>query len=174
MQKEKRRLLDERHKSQVKASTRQKQDTFHSRLPDRRNADDDVSESSATLQGSTRESQKVLLPALLPDEILNAVSSDRISSPPPGVDDFRHRKPQKLRFLESVDKSPKDIHHDDVTIRVIGDSLAQKKGGVALPPKISKGGRNVKQAWLAGRQRSKTPAGLKRMRGGTSAFVRSR
>jgi U3 small nucleolar RNA-associated protein 16 len=174
MQKEKRRLLDEKHKSQAKVSGRQKQDASYSRPSDVRNADDEVSESSATLQGSTRLSQKPILPALLPDEILNAEPSDRIPSPPLGIDDFRRPKPQKLRFLESVDKSPKDLHVDGVTIRVIGDSSAQKKSGVALPPKISKGGRNVKQAWMAGRQRPKTPAGLKRTTGGTTSFVRSR
>lgn len=173
MQKEKRRFRDEMHKSQAKTSGQQKHDAFFGGLSDRQNTDY-VSESSATFQGSIRMAQKPVLPALLPDDILNAEPSDRFLTLSSGIDDSQRQRPHKLRFIENADKPPKDIYRDGVMIRVIGDSSVKKKSGAALPPKISKSSHNLKQAWMAGRQWAKAPAGLRRTTSGPTSFVHRR
>jgi U3 small nucleolar RNA-associated protein 16 len=171
LQKEKRRLQDEKQKAQAKASAEakakteklQKPQSFDSRLI----SDDDlVSESTVTLQGSVvREPGRRVLPALLPDEILNAEPIHRLPSPPPEEQQKTNTKQHKF-FKE--DRPAKDIRRGDVTIRV----LESKKE--MLPPKSSAVGRHVKAAWQSGqRGRNGTaPGGLKRVGGGSKGFVR--
>lgn len=171
MQKEKRRLQDEKQKAQAKASAAakakaenfQKPSSFESKLI----SDDDlVSESTATLQGSVvRESGRRVLPALLPDEILNAEPIHRLPSPPPEEQPKTNTKQHK--FFEE-DKPAKDIRRGDVTIRV----MESKKE--MLPPKSSTVGRHVKAAWQAGKRGRNGTAtgGIKRVGGGSKGFVR--
>lgn len=170
MQKEKRRLQDEKQKAQAKAAAAkakaekpQKPQSFDSKLI---SDDDIVSESTATLQGSVvREPGRRVLPALLPDEILNAEPIHRLPSPPPEEQQKTSTKQHKF-FKE--DRPAKDIRRGDVTIRV----LENKKE--MLPPKNSAVGRHVKAAWQAGqRGRNGTaPGGLKRVGGASKGFVR--
>ncbi|QGA19638.1 hypothetical protein EYB26_007327 [Talaromyces marneffei] len=170
LQKEKRRLQDEKQKAQAKAAAAkakaekpQKPQSFDSKLI---SDDDIVSESTATLQGSVvREPGRRVLPALLPDEILNAEPIHRLPSPPPEEQQKTSTKQHKF-FKE--DRPAKDIRRGDVTIRV----LENKKE--MLPPKNSAVGRHVKAAWQAGqRGRNGTaPGGLKRVGGASKGFVR--
>ncbi|KAJ9300833.1 hypothetical protein DTO271G3_1997 [Paecilomyces variotii] len=169
LKKEKRRQLDELHKTQAKSASKKKDTVNGARKADYQ---DDVSESTATLQGSvTQDSRRPALPALLPDEILNAAPDVRPPTPPPEDAVPEHKKPSKLRFLDKVEKAPKDIKRGGTTVRV----LDGRKSTAVLPPKVSKAGRNVKEGWLTGKRANVAQInGLRRTTGGTSSFVRSR
>lgn len=167
MQKEKRRLQDEKNKSQAKISIKSKPEKVQQTqsVDSKPISDDDlVSESTATLQGSVvKESRRRLLPALLPDEILNAELVDTLPLPP---FEEKRKDTRQHKFFKDVEKPAKDLHTGNLTIRV----LENRKD--MLPPKSSKAGRNLKAAWISG-QRSRTgPAGLKRVGGGPKSFVR--
>lgn len=154
-------MQDEKNKSQAKISTKSKVE----KVQKAQSSDDDlISESTATLQGSVvKDSGRRMLPALLPNDILNAEPVHRLPSPPP---EEQRKDTRRHKFFQDVEKPAKDLHRGDVTIRV----LENKKD--MLPPKSSKAGRNLKAAWMAG-QRSRTgPSGLKRVGGGPKSFVR--
>jgi U3 small nucleolar RNA-associated protein 16 len=167
LKKEKRRQLDEKNKSQAKATGKAQLERPTSTNPmEVKLQDDDISESTATLQGSiSRDTGRLVLPALLPDEILNAEPADRLPSPEAQRQDSKRHK-----FFKDVEKPPKDLHRGGVTIRV----LDNKAGGNYLQPKVSKTGRRVREAWMAGRRNKTNPGGLKRVAGGQTSFVRSR
>lgn len=169
LRKEKRKQADERRKLQAKLANR-KLDAGVVPHP----GDDLVSESTETLQGSTtHDSRRHALPALLPDEILNAAPAARPPTPP-ADEDSRTRKPNKLKFLDKVDKPPKDLNMGDVTIRVLDEPSSRKKSKPALPPKISKVGRNSRENWLKSHRSTARVNGLRRTTGGaaSSGFVR--
>lgn len=160
MKKEKRRKLDERRKSQAKPKAKETAPS------------DDLSESTATLQGSnTQDAGRSALPALLPDDILNAEPALRLPSPPAGDTAVRN-KPNKLRFLDKTEKAPKDVQVGDVTIRVLDAPSVKKTSKPALPPKASKSSRNVKDNWLKRQRSTGHVNGLRRTAGGPSGFVR--
>ncbi|KAL1883679.1 hypothetical protein Plec18167_002686 [Paecilomyces lecythidis] len=169
LKKEKRRQLDELHKTQAKSASKKKDIVNGARKADYQ---DDISESTATLQGSViQDSRRPALPALLPDEILNAAPDVRPPTPPPEDVAPEQKKPNKLRFLDKVEKAPKDIRRGGTAVRV----LDGKKSTAVLPPKISKAGRNVREGWLTGKRASVAQVnGLRRTTGGSSGFVRSR
>ncbi|KAJ5702973.1 hypothetical protein N7488_010521 [Penicillium malachiteum] len=162
MKKEKRRKLDERRKLQAK-----------SRPKETTSSDDLLSESTATLQGSnTQDVRRSALPALLPDDILNAEPVLRPPTPP-AEDAFMPKKSNKLRFLEKSEKAPKDVQAGDVTIRVLDAPSSKKsKSNPTLAPKASKAGRNVKENWLKRQRSTGSVNGLRRTAGGSSGFVR--
>ncbi|KAJ5907728.1 hypothetical protein N7495_000410 [Penicillium taxi] len=163
LMKEKRRKLDERRKLQAK-STKKDVPVI---------SDDLLSVSTATLQGSsTQETRRRALPALLPDDILNAEPAARPLTPP--VDDpfATSKKSTKLLFLEKSDKAPKDVQVGDVTIRVLDASSKKQNSKPVLAPKASKSGKNVKDTWLKGQRSTGHVNGLRRTAGGTSGFVR--
>lgn len=160
--KEKRRKLDEQRKQQAKSKAKE---PTHS--------DDLLSESTATLQGSnTQDARRSALPALLPDDILNAEPVIRPPTPP-AEDTFAQRKPNKLRFLEKTEKAPKDVQAGDVTIRVLDAPSTKKKAKKpVLAPKASKAGKNVRDNWLKREKSTGFVNGLRRKAGGPSGFVR--
>jgi len=166
VKKEKRRKLDERRKLQAKSTTK----TSEISAP----ADDILSESTTTLQGSTtHDVRRRALPALLPDEILNAVPVNRPPTPPADGLVGERKKPNKLRFLDKTDKAPKDVQVGDVAIRVLdAPSAKQKNSQPSLAPKISKAGRNIKDNWLKNPRSTGKVNGLRRTAGGPSGFVR--
>ncbi|KAE8350108.1 U3 snoRNA associated-domain-containing protein [Aspergillus coremiiformis] len=158
----KRRQLDELRKSQAKVSKKKDKPV-----------DDLLSESTDTLQGSsTQDARRSALPALLPDDILNAAPVTRPPTPPAEGLKVTQKKPTKLRFLEKSEKRPKDVKMGDVTIRVLAD-ISQKKAKTALPPRASKTGRNSRQIWLDRSRSTGHVNGLRRTAGGTSGFVRN-
>ncbi|KAF9893740.1 hypothetical protein FE257_009910 [Aspergillus nanangensis] len=163
VKREKRKKLDEVRKAQAKAM--KKKENL---------AEDMQSESTVTLQGSiTQDARRAALPALLPDEILNATPVARPPTPPAEGMDILHRKPNKLKFLDKTEKRTKDVHMGDVTIRVLDDNVSyKKKSKVTLPPKASKTGVNSKQNWLNKARSTGQINGLRRTTGGSSGFVR--
>jgi len=166
LRKEKRKLQDERNKAQAKASKKAKvEQTPETQSSETIPQDDDlVSESTATIQGSVvRDSGRMVLPALLPDEILNAEPVYRAPSPVSGQP---RQSTKKHKFFDDVKKPAKDIRHGDVTIRVLENDKRM------LPPKSSKAGQNLKAAWMAGRRNKSGPSGLKRVSGGPKSFIR--
>jgi U3 small nucleolar RNA-associated protein 16 len=164
LRKEKRKQLDELRKQQAK----QKEVT--KLAPG--SADDQLSESTETLRGSTtQDARRSALPALLPDEILNAAPVARPPTPPLEELNISHKKPNKLKFLDATEKRPKDVKLGDVTIRVL-DENPTKKAKTILPPKASKTGQNAKQNWLNRARSTATVNGLRRTAGGPSGFVR--
>ncbi|GFF40734.1 sporulation protein RMD1 [Aspergillus lentulus] len=164
LRKEKRKQLDELRKQQAK----QKEVTKLAAG----SADDQLSESTETLRGSTtQDARRSALPALLPDEILNAAPVARPPTPPLEELNISHKKPNKLKFLDATEKRPKDVKLGDVTIRVL-DENPTKKDKTTLPPKASKTGRNAKQNWLNRARSTATVNGLRRTAGGPSGFVR--
>lgn len=134
---------------------------------------DDESESTATLQGSTtQDARRPGLPALLPDDILNAAPSTRPPTPPADEAAPVQKKPNKLKFLDKVEKRPKDVKMDEMTIRVLDEGPSRKKAKTILPPKSSKSGRNARDNWLKNARSTAQVNGLRRTTGGSSGFVR--
>lgn len=132
-----------------------------------------TSESTATLQGqTTQDARRAALPALLPDDILNAEPAIRAPTPP--FEDLFSipKKSNKLRFLEKTDKIPKDINVGDVSIRVLDAPSSRKSSKPALPPRVSKVGRNVKSSLLQKTRNTARGNGLQKKSGGPSGFVR--
>ncbi|KAJ5923918.1 hypothetical protein N7466_008105 [Penicillium verhagenii] len=161
LKKDKRRKLDERRKLQAKSKAKEAPPS-----------DDLLSESTATLQGSnTQDARRSALPALLPDDILNAEPVARALTPPT-EESFAPKKPTKLRFLEKTEKAPKDVQVGDVTIRVLDAPSVKRKASTSLAPKSSKAARNVKDAWLKGKRSVGHVNGLRRTAGGSTGFVR--
>ncbi|KAL3469614.1 hypothetical protein BJX99DRAFT_251864 [Aspergillus californicus] len=175
LKREKRRQLDEARKQQAKASGKRKEAPVSQTVPGAGTpAEDLLSESSATLQGSiTQDLRRPTLPALLPDDILNAVPEIRPPTPPPETQDFSQKKPTKLRFLEKKEKAPKDVRMGEVAIRVLGGDSKRKQPSTALPPKASKTGRGAKEAWLK-QSRSTGHVNGMRMASSSKGFVRNR
>ncbi|KAL4943514.1 U3 snoRNA associated-domain-containing protein [Aspergillus oleicola] len=173
---EKRRQLDEARKQQAKASGKRKEVPATQAAPGAGTpADDLVSESSETLQGSyTQDGRRTTLPALLPDDVLNAVPETRPPTPPPDTEAFAQKKPTKLRFLEKKEKAPKDVRMGDVAIRVLDSESSRKQPSTALPPKASKTGRGAKEAWLKQARSTGHVNGMRIVSSGSKAksFVR--
>lgn len=165
LKKEKRRKLDESRKLQAKSKPKE------IKAP----SEDLLSESTTTLQGeNTEDARRRALPALLPDDILNAEPVARPPTPP-AEDNFGFaipKKSNKLRFLEKSEKAPKDVQVGDVTIRVLDAPSTKQSSKPALPPKASKSGRGLKEGWLKQQKSTATVNGLRRTAGGTSGFRR--
>ncbi|CAG8189824.1 unnamed protein product [Penicillium olsonii] len=156
---EKRRKLDERRKQQAKAKE----------VP----VDDMMSESTTTLQGeTTQDARRAALPALLPDDILNAEPVIRPPTPP--LEDLfaMPKKSNKLRFLDKTDKIPKDVNMGDVNIRVLDAPSSRKSSKPAPPPRVSKVGRNVKSSLLQKTRNTARSNGLQKKASGPGGFVR--
>lgn len=161
MKRDKRKQLDDLRKLQAKSANK------------KREAEDQLSESTETLQGTTTESaRRSALPALLPDDILNAAPDVRPPTPPAEEMEIVRPKPTKLRFLEKKEKAPKDLQMGDVTIRVLDRDVSRKKSKTALPPKSSKSSQNARQAWLSAARSTAKVNGMRRTAGGSSGFVR--
>ncbi|PYH91359.1 hypothetical protein BO71DRAFT_385814 [Aspergillus ellipticus CBS 707.79] len=159
LKRDKRKQLDDLRKSQAKLTKKKEADL--------------LSESTETLQGTTtQEARRSALPALLPDDILNAAPDVRPPTPPAEERNFMHKKPNKLRFLDKKEKAPKDVRMGDVTIRVLDDTVSKKQNKPALPPKASKTGRSAKQNWLNKSRSTGSLNGLRRTAGASSGFVR--
>ncbi|KAL6237330.1 hypothetical protein BDW75DRAFT_238462 [Aspergillus navahoensis] len=171
---EKRRQLDEARKQQAKTSTKRKEVSTSQGAPGAGTpAEDMLSESSATLQGSfTQDVRRSTLPPLLPDDILNAVPDVRPPTPPPETEVFSQRKPAKLRFLEKKEKAPKDVRMGDVAIRVLDSESSRKQPNAVLAPKASKTGRSAKEAWLKQARSTGHVNGMRLVTSGKKGFVR--
>ncbi|KAK2799165.1 hypothetical protein FQN50_008554 [Emmonsiellopsis sp. PD_5] len=176
LHKEKRRERDQRLKSQAAS----KPPVLTKVIPDTLPKPDEIrSESSTTLQGSTttREpnfSSLRSLPTLLPDEILNAEPSVRPPTPPyesePSV---LGKLSQKRKFLDRVEKKPKDIRVGGGTaIRVLDSPHNNGLGASKLPPKASKASRKVRENWMASNRNLASGGSLRRTTGGSSGFLR--
>lgn len=164
MRREKRRKLDERRKLQAKTS-KSKDISAPS--------DDLLSESTTTLQGSvTQDARRRALPALLPDDILNAEPVVRPPTPPAEDTFAAPKKSSKLRFLDKTEKAPKDIIAGDVTIRVLDAPSTKHNSKPRLAPKASRSGRNVRENWLNRDKSTARVNGLRKTTGGASGFVR--
>ncbi|GKZ62529.1 hypothetical protein AnigIFM49718_009948 [Aspergillus niger] len=162
LKRDKRKQLDELRKSQAKLAKKKEA-----------KAEDLLSESTETLQGTTtQDARRSALPALLPDDILNAAPDVRPPTPPAEERTIMQKKPNKLRFLDKKEKPPKDARVGDVTIRVLDDGVSKKPSKTVLPPKASKTGRNAKQNWLNKSRNTGALNGLRRTTGGSSGFVR--
>lgn len=161
--------MDENRKLQAKLATKKLETGPVSNPPGFGTPGDDlVSESTVTLQGSTtQDSRRPALPALLPDEILNAAPA---ASPPTPAEEAGSgaTKPSKLRFLDKMEKPPKDVNMGDVTIRVLDEPPSQKRAKPSLPPKASKVGRNSRENWLKSNSSTARVNGLRRTAGGTA------
>lgn len=162
LKRDKRKQLDELRKSQAKLAKKKEA-----------KAEDLLSESTETLQGTTtQDARRSALPALLPDDILNAAPDVRPPTPPAEERSIMQKKPNKLRFLDKKEKPPKDARVGDVTIRVLDDGVSKNPSKTVLPPKASKTGRNAKQNWLNKSRNTGALNGLRRTTGGSSGFVR--
>ncbi|KAF3393835.1 CTD kinase subunit gamma [Penicillium rolfsii] len=165
LKREKRRKLDETRKLQAKSKP--KEITAPS--------EDIHSESTTTVQGdNTEDARRRALPALLPDDILNAEPVARPPTPPL-EDKFGFaipKKSNKLRFLEKTEKPPKDVQVGDVTIRVLDAPSTRQSSKAALPPKASKHGRGLKEGWLKQQKSTAHVNGLRRTAGSSSGFKR--
>ncbi|KAK2756749.1 hypothetical protein FQN54_005195 [Arachnomyces sp. PD_36] len=171
LQREKRKERDQRLKSQAvskKSKELPNPRKAHARAPEH---DDMMSESTATLQDLGFKDSHLLagqLPALLPDEILNAEPVARLPTPVSENDRTKPRISQKRKFLDEEQKPPKDVRRGGTTIRVLDGSSGKAN---ALAPKVSKPGKHVREQWLSGNRGGVGPSGLRRAGGGSKGFV---
>ncbi|KMP05510.1 hypothetical protein CIRG_05191 [Coccidioides immitis RMSCC 2394] len=186
MKKEKRREHEKRLKLQAKFKPAPVEFATPSKPLPASKQEEILSESSATLQGSEVKAQSssfllTSLPKFLPDEILLAEPPVRPPTPPRDVEKpSMALKPSgnKLRFLDTVEKKPKDVRLGAMSIRVLEDSHSAAGGKTdlhnSLPPKASKKGRTIRESWMAGNRRgvSAVHGGLRRTTGGPSGFLR--
>lgn len=106
------------------------------------------------------------IPALLPDSLLSALPDQRAPTPPPetyGKTEEQLRKEKlnrHIKFLERVDKGPKDIKKGKLSVAVLGQ---HKK---ALPPKVNRDSKNLRESWLKGRS-------VEKKKGGKPNFMKS-
>ncbi|KAK2819978.1 hypothetical protein FQN49_007842 [Arthroderma sp. PD_2] len=136
--------------------------------------DEQRSESSMTLSAGTRDSKLSLsapLPALLPDEILNAEPSTR-----PLITAFEVERlkktgnPRHIRLTDANDKPPRELKVGSTAIRVLGDSGSGFNA--ALPPKSSNVSKRVRENWVGGKRKRGATGALRHTTGGPSSFVR--
>jgi U3 small nucleolar RNA-associated protein 16 len=171
LKKEKRKERDQRLKSQA-VSKKSKElpngGKSQTRGPEQ---DDMMSESTATLQDLGFKDPRLLgsLPALLPDEILNAEPVARLPTPVSENDKSKPRISQKRKFLDEEQKPPKDVRRGGTTIRVLDGSSGTKN---ALAPTVSKAGKHVRENWMSGNRSGMNTTGLRRTTGGSKGFVR--
>lgn len=131
-----------------------------------------MSESTATLQDSGFKDlglQGGSLPALLPDEILNAEPTVRLPTPVSENDKSKPRISNKRKFLDEEQKPPKDMRRGGTTIRVL-DGTSGKTNSLA--PRASKAGKHVRESWLSGSRKGANPSGLRKTTGASKGFVR--
>ncbi|EON64410.1 hypothetical protein W97_03641 [Coniosporium apollinis CBS 100218] len=87
------------------------------------------------------------LPALLPEELLAAAPEVRPPTPPPpAAAQAVARKAKHHRFLDADERPPKDVKRGPVSVRVL------QQTNRLLAPKASANSRNLREAWLKGRQ----------------------
>ncbi|KAL1955866.1 hypothetical protein VTO42DRAFT_8024 [Malbranchea cinnamomea] len=183
MKKEKRREHEKRLQSQAAASKPRRMSPPAVPLSQiqKPKHDEIMSESSATLQGSDVKPSspsvfKSSLPLLLPDEILNAEPTTRPPTPPrERQKSMTKTTSNKIRFLDAVQKPPKDIRIGNTSVRVLdGTTQFNSRTGAnnRLAPKASKASKSVKESWMAGHWNRNVSSGLRRTTGGTSGFVR--
>lgn len=122
----------------------------------------DTPTPSANAQAPHKAKQP--LPALLPDHILAEEPPIRplIPLPPSTGKIFT---PSKKRFLDLKQKPPKDIKKGRVNIRIL------QEGSGILPPKASRQGKALREAWLMGRRGKGSLVERRKMRG-QGGFVR--
>ncbi|DAA75501.1 TPA_exp: Uncharacterized protein A8136_1575 [Trichophyton benhamiae CBS 112371] len=137
--------------------------------------DEQQSESSMTLSAGTRESKHGLsapLPALLPDEILNAEPSQPLQPLITGLDveKLKMNTPRHIRITDTADRQPKDLKVGSTSIRVLGDSGSSSNP--ILPPKSSNSSRRVKENWVGGRRKMGATGALRHSTGGPKSFAR--
>lgn len=172
LRREKRKERDQRLKSQAiskKSKELSNGGPAHARVPEQ---DDMMSESTATLQDSGFKDPRVLagsLPALLPDDILNAEPVARLPTPVSENDRSKPRISQKRKFLDEEQKPPKDVRRGGTTIRVLDGSSGKTND---LAPRVSKSGKHVREKWLSGNRSGANAGGLRRSTGGSKGFVR--
>ncbi|KAF2030726.1 hypothetical protein EK21DRAFT_21050, partial [Setomelanomma holmii] len=92
------------------------------------------------------------LPDLLPTDLLSALPDQRAPTPPPegrrktAEELHREKLSRHIKFLERTDRGPKDVKNGKLSVAV----LAQQNR--ALPPKVNRNTKNVREQWLKGRQ----------------------
>ena len=107
---------------------------------------------------------KAPLPALLPDEILNAEPT--IQAPAAHLTMTQPAKNTKKKLLlDMQDKPPKDLVRGDTKIRVLEEDR------LLLPPKSSAKGQSIREKWLMG-QRGPGPSAWVCRRKPLSSFAR--
>ncbi|MDI1488909.1 MAG: hypothetical protein OHK93_008186 [Ramalina farinacea] len=109
---------------------------------------------------------KAPLPALLPDEILNAEPSAPIV-PLPQSRSTAPLKANKKLLLDKIEKPPKDLVRGKTRIRVSADERA------ILPPKSSGKGKELREKWLMGQRGSKPAMWVSRQTSSKSFVSRS-
>lgn len=98
---------------------------------------------------------RTTLPTLLPDSLLANLGDTRPPTPPPetrGKTDEELRREKlnhHIKFLEQSSKAPKDKRVGKLNVAVLGQQNR------VLPPKVSKGTKGVREAWLKGRKGQK-------------------
>lgn len=124
---------------------------------------DDTPTSSAN--PLTAQKPKLPLPALLPDNILTDEPPIRPFLPLPQPPTTKGPPNQKKKFPDLVPKRPKDIKKGGVRIRVLREANGM------LPPKVSRQGRALREAWLMGQRGGGTVVERRKMKG-QGGFVR--
>lgn len=81
-------------------------------------------------------------------------------------------KSKKHKFLDNIEKEPKDIRIGGTSIRVLESTEISDSSRISLPPKSSKRSRQVRENLLAGTRHLPGGGSLRRTIGGTSGFIR--
>ena len=145
--KAKRRERDQLLKSQAKASSKHKQPK-EKPLPSNPLSKDAQVNARTTNphddpQSKPKPTSKTPLPTYLPASVL-------ATSPPPLPSVQPPTRPsstsQKRKFLDADPKPPKDLKRGNLKVRVLQEEKT------SLPPRVSKNGRALREAWLMGRR----------------------
>lgn len=115
------------------------------------------------------------LPALLPDEILQAEPTVIPPTPPPEIEKHTQKPSKRRRLLEIQEKPPRDVKQGNTVVRVLDVGVNVQSTGaragttsVVLPPKPMRE-RNIREEWMARHRRN----GVGRKVGGRlNAFAR--
>jgi len=168
--KSRRRERDAKLKEQAKAAAKRatKADVAPKPSKPKRAAVEAIDEDNTpvpTTKPPTPHKPKQPLPALLPDHILTDEPPIRRLLPLPQPLTSKATPNQKKRFPDLVPKRPKDIKKGGVRIRVLREANGM------LPPKVSRQGRALREAWLMGQRGGGTVVERRKMRG-QGGFVR--
>ncbi|KAF2086411.1 hypothetical protein K490DRAFT_57714 [Saccharata proteae CBS 121410] len=141
--KRKRQERDARLRDQAEASKRRKQ---------QQPKDTPSTKTTERQQPAKPKYDLNTIPDLLPLDLLESAPSVRPPTPPPTVTTSTQNQNQKknkhLKFLDDV-KPAKDVKRGPVTVRVL------EQQNKLLPPKISKGSRDLREKWLMGERKGK-------------------
>jgi len=146
--------LDRQQRVKEEQADKRKREDKRAKKIARKIAKQQAAAATEDLDSEPEDLNTSTLPSLLPQSLLSSLPTHRLPTPPPTKPTLTPAQlhAQKLnshiKFLERSDKTPKDRKAGKHSVAVL------RQGKKALPPKVSKGSRNVREGWLKGREKA--------------------